>query len=90
MQQYLVQHEKDMHDDNVTMEYTKEQQAQIYEKKHTHGKSKVRTEENDDWKFVEITPPPKDPISKKEFVAINSLPPYAQKAFTSSSATHLN
>jgi replicative superfamily II helicase len=37
---------------------------------------------------VQITPPPKDPIDKKDLVAIASLPPWAQKAFGTTS--HLN
>ena len=52
------------------------------------GKSEVRTEENDDWKFVEITPPPKPPLDKTQLVPIASLPKFARRAFPS--ATHLN
>ena len=33
--------------------------AQIYRDQLSLGKSEIRTEENDDWKYVEITPPPK-------------------------------
>jgi hypothetical protein len=54
----------------------------------TDGKSKILTEDNDDWKFVSITPPPKAPIPKSGLIAIEALPKFAQKAF--GSASHLN
>lgn len=38
------------------------------------SKSKIRQEELDDWKFVEITPPPKPPMDKTNLVSITSLP----------------
>ena len=52
------------------------------------SKSEVRTEETDDWKFVEITPPPKPPVDKTSLIAVDSLPKFAQGAF--SSTKHLN
>ena len=88
LNQYLMQHQRDVQDDNVVIERSREQQAQIYKAQATAGKSTIRTEENDDWKFIEITPPPKEPLDKKNFVKIDSLPKFAQGAF--SSATHLN
>lgn len=61
--------------------------AQVYEKQ-TGDKSKVQVEENDDWKYVEITPPPKAPVNKDGLVPISSLPPFARPAFGES--PHLN
>ena len=58
------------------MEHSEQVKAQIYEKV-GDGKSTVRTEENDDWKYVEITPPPKTPIGKDGLVLIKHLPPFA-------------
>lgn len=76
-----------MQDDDVIMEHSKEVKAQIY-KNLTEGKSQIVTEDNDDYKFVSITPPPKAPVPKTGLVAINSLPKFAQQAF--GSASHLN
>ena len=52
------------------------------------NKSEIKTIENDDWKFVEITPPPRPPRDDTKLVKIEQLPMFARKAF--SSATHLN
>jgi len=62
--------------------------AQVYKEMTGLGSSEIRTSENDDWKFVEITPPPKPPLDKAKLVSIQSLPKFAQEAF--SLATHLN
>lgn len=48
----------------------------------------VHQNETDDYKYVQIIPPPKDPISVKDLVPIVDLPPWAQKAF--GSTKHLN
>lgn len=48
---YVLQHAQDMADGNVIIEQTKEVRAQIYQAM-TDSKSKVVTEENDDWKYV--------------------------------------
>ena len=52
------------------------------------NKSDIKTEENDDWKYVQITPPPKPPLDKADLVEIKKLPKFAQEAFKST--THLN
>ena len=52
------------------------------------GESKVTTEDNDDWRYVSIAPPPKAELSRKGLVPVASLPKFAQGAF--SSTQHLN
>jgi activating signal cointegrator complex subunit 3 len=48
----------------------------------------VKVEENEEYKYVQITPPPKDPINVKSLIPIDSLPPWARKAF--GGTKHLN
>lgn len=38
-------------------------------------------EDNEDWKFIEITPPPKKEAAATDLVKIADLPPYCQPAF---------
>lgn len=61
---------------------------QVFEKPEEKKDYIVTSEDNDEYRFVQITPPPKDPIDKKDLVAISSLPVWAQKAFGTTS--HLN
>ena len=58
------------------MEHSKEVRAQIYVKQVATEGSKIRQDDNDDYKFVEITPPPKAPIEKKNLVSVLSLPKF--------------
>lgn len=90
LNRYVLEHAQDMKDGNYEIEHTKEQKAQIYVNMVVGegSKSKIRQEENDDWKWVEITPPPKPEMDKGQFISIASLPKFAQQAF--STATHLN
>ena len=62
--------------------------AQIYKEMAGMGKAEITTEENDDWKYVTIAPPPKPPLDKANLVKVTSLPKFAQEAFKT--ATHLN
>jgi hypothetical protein len=39
-------------------------------------------EENDDWKHVLLTPPPKEELGKGDLVPIEDLPPFARQAFS--------
>lgn len=90
LNRYVLEHAQDMKDGTYEIDYTKEQKAQIYAKQLQAGdeRSKIRQEENDDWKFVEVTPPPKTPIEKTNLVAIAALPKWCHQAFKT--ATHLN
>ncbi len=45
-------------------------------------------EENDEFKYVQIIPPPKIDTGKKDLIAITEIPQFAQRAF--GSASHLN
>jgi len=65
-----------MADGNVIIEHSKEVKAQIYQSM-TDGKSKILIEDNDDWKYVSITPAPKAPIPKNGLIAIQALPKFA-------------
>jgi hypothetical protein len=65
-----------MRDGNVEMDHSKEVKAQIYANAIATEGSKIRQDENDDWKFVEITPPPKPQIDKKNLISIKSLPKF--------------
>jgi len=65
-----------MADGNVIIEHSKEVKSQIYQNM-ADSKSKILTEENDDWKYVSITPPPKAPIPKNGLISIESLPKFA-------------
>ncbi len=62
--------------------------SQVFEKPEEKKDYIVSTEDNDEYRFVQITPPPKKAIDKKDLIAISSLPVWAQKAF--GSTTHLN
>jgi hypothetical protein len=65
-----------MKDGNVEIDHTKEQKAQIYANQLANGdKSKIKQEENDDWKWVEITPPPKPPQDKKHLICVKEKMP---------------
>ena len=85
---YLIQHRQEIRDGTSTIIDPEAAKAQIYKDMVGLGKSEIRTEENDDWKYVEITPPPKPPLDKTNLVKISSLPKFAHEAFRS--ATHLN
>ena len=62
-------------------------QVEMY-RSQTGGTSEVKTEENDDWRMVTITPPPKSETAKKDLVPIPALPKFAQGAFRTTK--HLN
>lgn len=85
---YFIQTQREIEQGTITYIDPEAQKAQIYKEMTGAGKSQIKTEENDDWKYVEITPPPKPPIDKSNLVKISSLPRFAQEAFKS--ATHLN
>lgn len=68
---YMMEHQADMNSGAVELLDPKAKQAQIYKNMVGLGKSEIKTEENDDWKYVEITPPPKAPIDKSGLVAIS-------------------
>lgn len=72
LNRYVTQHARDMKDGNIEMDHSKEQKAQIYAKQLQAGdeRSKIRQEDNDDWKFVEVTPPPKEPLEKSQLIAV--------------------
>ena len=71
---YLMQHRRDMDSGAVTIVDPEANKAQVYKNLTGLGSSEIRTVENDDWKFVEITPPPKAPLDRSGLVAIGSLP----------------
>ena len=71
--QYMLEYERQR----------KAYQSQVYERPEDKKDYLIESEENDDYKFVQITPPPKDVILNKDLVPISSLPPWAQKAFGS-------
>lgn len=48
----------------------------------------VKEQDNDDWKHIEIIPPPKKEAQKSDLIKITELPKYCQTAF--SGATNLN
>ena len=50
--------------------------------------SEITTEENDDWRRVTITPPPKAAGATKDLLPVTSLPKFAQGAFKTTK--HLN
>ena len=85
---YLLQHAKEMAAGATIIQDPAMNKAQVYKEMTGLTKSDIRTEENDDWKFVEITPPPKPPLDKSKLVSIKDLPKFAQEAFHL--ATHLN
>jgi len=72
-----------MRDGNVEMDHSKEVKAQIYANQIAPEGSKIKQDENDDWKFVEITPPPKAPVDSKTLISIKSLPKFCHQAFGS-------
>jgi replicative superfamily II helicase len=51
-------------------------------------KSQIYAEDNDDWRFVSITPAPKKPIERNSLISVTELPRWCHQAF--GSATHLN
>lgn len=62
------------------MDYSRQRKLgenQVFEKPEVKKDYIVNTEENDDFKYVQIVPPPKDPISTKDLVPITSLPLWA-------------
>ena len=71
-----MEHAQDMKDGSIEMDHSKEVKAQIYENMITNGdKSKVHQEDNDDWKWVSITPPPKPDMGKKHLICIKESMP---------------
>jgi hypothetical protein len=73
------------------LEYARQRKGgenQVFEKPEMNKDYVVSTEDNDEYRFVQITPPPRENIDKKNLVAVSSLPVWAQKAF--GSTTHLN
>lgn len=72
---------------NVTIVDPEENKARVYQNM-VGGNSEVKMVDSDDWKYVEITPPPKPPIDKANLVPVSRLSPFAREAFRS--ATHLN
>jgi len=74
---YMMQHAKDMAAGASIILNEDESKAQVYKEMTGQSKSEIRTEENDDWKYVEITPPPKPPLDKTNLVKIEQLPKFA-------------
>jgi hypothetical protein len=62
------------------LEYAKQRKGgenQVFEKPEMNKDYIVSTEDNDEYRFVQITPPPRGNIDKKDLVAISSLPVWA-------------
>ena len=80
----------DRYDENVVMESTTDhnKQAQVYNDPKALKGYTTYQEKNDEWDYVQITPPPKEPVKTQGLVEISSLPKYAQPAF--SNTKHLN
>ena len=74
------------------MEYERQRakDMNIFEKNEREAKKDhvIVEEENDEYKYVQIVPPVKPKDSKKDLIPVTELPPWAQRAF--SSTTHLN
>lgn len=85
---YMLQHAQEMAQGATILRDEGANKAQVYKEMTGQTKSEIRAEENDDWKFVEITPPPKPPLDKTKLIRIDELPPFAREAF--GSASHLN
>jgi len=51
------------------------------EKKKEGPEHTFREVDTDEWKLIEVTPPPKKVMAAGELVQISDLPPYARKAF---------
>lgn len=64
------------------------EQTQVFEKSVEARRDTVITEDYEEYKYVQIIPPPKDPINTKDLIPISQLPPWAHKAF--GSTKHLN
>ena len=79
MQEYLLAFEEERKRDMDQQSYDRPQVKKGY---------KIDEEDNDEFKFVQITPPPKEPYGKKDLIPIMDLPQWAQRAF--GTATHLN
>ena len=56
-------------------------ESQVFEKPEEKKDYIVTTEDHDEYRFVQITPPPKEAIDKKDLVAISSMPVWAHNAF---------
>ena len=78
----MWQHKQDMADDNVVVEGPGQTVVRSLANA-LGGESKITVEDNDDWRHVSITPPPKNPVMEKSLVAIAALPKFAQGAFSS-------
>lgn len=49
-------------------------QAEGYSRPEVKKGYKIEEEDNDEYKFVQIIPPPKDPAPKKDLIPITDLP----------------
>jgi hypothetical protein len=56
----------------------------VYEKKKEERTTSYKTyeEETDDWKFMQLAPPPKTEAAPSDLVAISDMPPFARQAFS--------
>lgn len=66
----------------------KTHKSQVYEKPEEKKDYIINTEDNDDFKYVQIVPPPKEFVPTKNLIAIADLPMWARKAF--GNTQHLN
>ena len=60
----------------------------VYEKPKEKSNAIIREEDNEDWKFTQIEPPPKKEPKKTDLIKISDLPKFCQPAFTTT--TQLN
>lgn len=58
----------------------------VFEKAEARKEYKVKEEDNEDWKFIEITPPPKKAMQQADLVKISDLPKFCQPAFRTAKA----
>jgi ATP-dependent helicase YprA (DUF1998 family) len=66
----------------VDMEDDSMRKKNKFVKKDDEGpQNKLMVEENEDWKFIEITPPPKKTMEDKDLMKVEDLPPFARQAF---------
>lgn len=70
----------------IAAEEAEPAKANVFETAKAAREYQIKEEDNEDWKFIEITPPPKKEMQKTDLVKISDLPKYCQPAFRTAEA----
>lgn len=63
----------------VELEASEKFSANVYEKKQPQaGDSKIIEEDNEDWKYIQVLPPPRKEPKKADLIKVTDLPKYCQ------------